>query len=275
MALNIFPFGENMTKFIGLHNAQKVFIVLDAMPTEDHMCLLLYADKLPPRYYNAVLAALNKPETQQMDEFATAIEGVTLDDGRNLGRVLYTEAHFKKVPSNQVFATPYGFESPNKIKLNELVQYTRKIKEGGEALEKMKRMDESIGFHKKSVEDRIDARLKKNQPSIPISPSPTPTISARPTEVVATVAPTPATVAPTFMARPQIAPVFPAQTPEQASAELKEQGENLKKAAVQLLQQAKILTEKAEKLYPTLKKRGRGRPKGSGLSLKLLKTKGK
>jgi len=241
-----------MLKHVGLHNAQKITIVLHQMPTEDHMCLIMYDQKLPPRYYDAVKRVLNTPEGQAAKDFASALENAKLDDDRNLAKVLYTEGHLKKVPCNQVFATPYGYESANKIKLNELNQYTSKISEGGEALQKLAEFDANKGYKGKNRKENLGEGT-----AVSIAPSPTPAQTSA-------------------LARPQI-PHFNnveemrqethrfAVDPQIASAELRNQGDILRTAAVQLLQQAKILAEKAERLFPTAPKRGRGRPKGSGI----------
>lgn len=235
-----------MFKHIGLHNAQKVTIVLHQMPSEEHMCLVMYDQKLPPRYFDAVKKVLATPEAQSAKDFATALEGASLEDNRNLARVLFTEGHLKKVPCNQVFATPFGYESSNKIKLNELNAYTSKIAEGGEALQKLAEFDANKGYKGKNRKENLGEGT-----ALPIPSTPTPSLPVRAVEN-------------TTIAQPE--PIHQlAIDPQVASDELRSQGEVLRTAAVQLLQQAKILAEKAETIFPTAPKRGRGRPKGSGI----------
>jgi hypothetical protein len=249
-----------MFKHVGLHNAQKVTIVLHQMPTEDHMCLVMYDQKLPPRYYDAVKKVLATQEAQETKDFATALESARLDDDRNLAKVLYTEGHLKKVPCNQVFATPFGYESSNKIKLNELNQYTSKIEEGGDALRKLEEFDANKGYKGKHRKEN----LGEGTP-VSIAPTPTPVQTSAPVRQ-----PAPTEQQSYWDAKASHAPIDPAS----ASAELRNQGDILRTAAVQLLQQAKILAEKAETLFPTAPKRRRGRPKGSGINA-IAKARGK
>jgi len=231
-----------MLKHVGLHNAQKIVIVLNQMPNEEHMCLVTYQEKLPPRYYNAVMSTLNSPEGQAAKDFATALEGAKLEDDRNLAKVLYTEGHLKKVPANQVFATPYGYQSSNKIKLNELNEYMKKIEQGGDALKKLEEFDENKGYHGKKKKDDLTETA-----GIPIAPTPTPV-----NPVVAKPVPEQVSV-----------PASVLTDPKSASNELRTQGDNLRAVALQLLKQSKILTEKAETMFPTQPKRKKGRPVGS------------
>jgi len=151
-----------MTKHIGLHNAKKIIIVLHKMPAEEHMCLVLINDKIPPRYYDAVIKALETPEAQNEStkDFAEILEKTLLDDGRNLGQLLYSESHFKKVPTNQVFATPYGYTSSNKIKLNDLNEHLSKIAEGGEALAKLEALDKGRGMNRKKRNGSLTESVK-------------------------------------------------------------------------------------------------------------------
>jgi len=243
-----------MMKHIGLYNAQHITIVLHQMPNEEHMCLVLVDQKVPPRYYQAVQNVLNSTAGQEAKDLATALEGVTLDDNRNLARVLYTEGHLKKVPCNQVFATPYGFQNSNKMKLNDLNEYLKKIEEGSDAAKKMKELDENKGLHSKT---------KSSQSLV----SPQPEQNKNQKMLVDPVAFAPVVADHEVERVKQLANI----SPQQASDDLKAQGENLRSVACQLLQQAKILAEKAELLYPTLAKRKAGRPIGTGLKLKTVK----
>ena len=142
-------------KHTGLHNAQPIFVVLHQMPdpAEGHMALILFRDKLPSAYSEAVVKCLNTPEAQAAKNFADALEKTSLPDGRNLAKVLYTEGHLKKVPTNQVFVTP---DSRNKIKLNDLNEYLTRIEEGGEALKKLEAMDKGRGMsrYKKDAKNK-------------------------------------------------------------------------------------------------------------------------
>jgi len=232
-----------MMKHVGLYNAQKVTVVLHKMPAEDHMCLCVIDDKLPPRYFQAVKACLNSPAGQESKDLASALDGVTLEDGRQLARILYAEGHLKKVASNQVFMTPFGYEANNKkIRLNELNEMLGNIEQGGDSLQKLKDFDEGKGL-KNKTKSATTSDAPINNPTAPLAESQLVGL------LESKLGPAPAV----------------AQDPKTASVELFAQGENLRSVAAQLLQQAKLLAIKAEQLYPTAKKKGRGRPKGSGL----------
>ena len=247
-----------MKKHVGLFNAQKVTIILNKMPNEDHMALVVMDDKLPPRYYQALKAALDTPEGQEAKEFATALENVFLEDHRNLGFVLHSEGHLKKVPSNQVFATPFGYESSNKIRLNELNEYLTKIENGGDALKKLEDFEENKGLNRKTKSATARATAPPVAEAVEQRGSP----SYRVKQPIPHFDKVEDLRKEThkFAVEPQI-----------ASADLRAQGENLRAVASQLLEQAKLLAKKADQLYPSLLQRGPGRPKGTGL--KKLQTK--
>lgn len=244
-----------MMKHIGLHNAQKVTIILHQMPTEDHMCLVVYDNKVPSPYFQKITETLRTPEGQAAKDFATALEGVYLDDGRNLAFILYHEGHLKKVPCNQVFATPFGYENPNKVKLNELNDHLKKIEDGGAALERMQELENDRGMHKKvkgktkntgkeGINEALEALASKPVPSLPVRHTATPTLPIGKTPELNTVS-------------------LPAAAAD-ASAQLRQHADLLKGTAAQLLQQAKQLSQKAEQIFPSPKKNGPGRPKGTG-----------
>jgi hypothetical protein len=113
----------------------------------------------------------------------------------------------------------------------------KKIEQGGDALKKLEDFDENKGYHGKK---------KTETAGIPIAPTPTP-------------------VNPVLKAVPEsiLAPSPISTDPKSASNELRTQGDNLRAVALQLLKQSKILTEKAEILFPTQPKRKRGRPVGT------------
>ncbi len=203
-----------MLKHVGTHNNQKITIILHQMPTEDHMCLVVYNDKLPPRYHDALQKVLRSEEGQKAKDFADALEHASLEDGRNLAKVLYTEGHLKKVPTNQVFATPYGYESPNKIKLDELNKLLTNIEAGGESLQKLKTFDEGIGMNIKR-KDKITESLSSEESS-------------------------------------KIKRIIDSEkehhSKPSAATELLTQSKNLENMASQLIEQAKLLNQHAEKL---------------------------
>ena len=239
-----------MMKHVGMFNAQRVTVVLHKMPSEEHMCLVLIDQKVPPRYYQAIQTCLHSPAAQEAKDFATALEGVTLEDGRVLARILFAEGHLKKVPANQVFMCPYGYEANSKkIRLNELNTMLESIEQGGDAFQKLKDFDEGKGFRNKT---KSAANISNIKEQTEILPTPQQVKDFDNTDSLVTA----------ISHTKDNKLIF---DPKTASVELKAQGENLRTVAAQLLQQAKLLTAKADQLYPDSKKKLRGRPKGSGL----------
>ncbi len=170
-----------MIKHVGLHNAQKIIIVLRKLPSETHMCLILVNDKLPARYFTEVMKVLQSEEGQKADDFSTALDSVTFDDGQQLSRILYTGGHLKKVPTNQVFVTP---DKINKVKLNELNEYLDQIAAGGEGLKKLQELDEASGM-RKTRPNSLAAGVQKSAEALEdfAEQHPFPTNRSEPTDI--------------------------------------------------------------------------------------------
>jgi len=153
-------------KHVGVANAKKIIIVLHSMEEagQEHMALVLFADSIPAAYKETLFQCLNSAEGQAAKNLASIIETKILPDGRNLGRVLHEEGHFKKLPTNQVFCQP---NDANKIRLSDLNDLTSKIDAGGDALKRMEALENQKGMHrnKKGVrtmsDSSLDERLSK------------------------------------------------------------------------------------------------------------------
>ena len=143
-------------KHTGLHAAKKIVIVLHKLEAEPHMCLVMYSDKLPPLYHDTIMKLLTSEKGQASKDFSSALENEKLPDGRALAFTLHQEGHFKKVPTNQVFATP---DTRNKIRLDELNDYLTKIDEGGEALKKLQEREASMGMNVKKTRKQVQEEL--------------------------------------------------------------------------------------------------------------------
>ena len=222
-----------MIKHVGLHNAKDVIIVLHKLPMEEHMCLVLNSDKIPPAYVHEVVKHLNSEAGQNAKEFASILETATLPDGRNLGQVLHVEGHFKKVPTNQVFVTP---DKVNKVRLNDLNEYLAKIAEGGDALKKLEELDKNKGMNRKQRGNVTELAETVNAQAQQLS------------EHASIQLPLPFPDAP-------VAPV--ASEPSPSGVTLKEHSAKLLQVAELLLQEAKVLNEKADALLPVKKKPAR------------------
>jgi hypothetical protein len=194
------------------------------------MALVLFEDKTPPAYLEAVRKLLSSKTGQDAKNLIDASPLETLPDGRNLLVTLHTEGHIKKLPTNQIFIT---IDSRNKIKLNELNSMLDAIEAGGDAAHKLEDLDEHKGMNKKkskndlqaSVQDQVDALAKAQSQVAPI-PAPLPTV----------------------------APVDLAQELRANSETLRRTAEIMvaesKNSAALLLAEAKTLSAKADQLAP-------------------------
>jgi len=133
-----------MIKHVGLHLSKKVILLRSKVPDEDHMCIALFVDKLPPLYLSEVEKVLNSEAGQTAKNLDEELWKHKLPDDRNLLEVLHKEGHIKKLQSNQTFVT---IDSINKIKLNELNDMLEKLEQGGEAAKKLAELDEAKGMN--------------------------------------------------------------------------------------------------------------------------------
>lgn len=233
-------------KHVGLHNAQHVTIILHKLPDEEHMCLVVYDNKIPSHYFTALHNVVKSPDGQAAKNLADVLEHTQLEDGKYLAGLLHQERHLKKVPCNQVFATPYGYENPNKIKLDALNDILSKIENGGDSLKKLEEFEQNRGMnvnkdHKKkgifneSIHQNEIVEPIKTLPSIP-----NPSISTKTT-----------------------LPTVNPQVKQDVYNELRHNSVMLQNIASQLLNESKTLAAKANELFPPTPKKGPGRPKGS------------
>lgn len=132
-----------MIKHVGLHNAKKIVIIRHTVPDEDHMCLVVYTEKLPPMYHDEVIKVLESAPGQQAKDLDSVLHRNSFPDGRNILETLHKEGHLKKVQNNQVFVT---VNPQSKIYLSELNDLMNKLAQGGEAANKLQRLEEEKGM---------------------------------------------------------------------------------------------------------------------------------
>jgi hypothetical protein len=132
-----------MIKHVGLHNAKKIVIIRHTVPDEDHMCLVVYTEKLPPMYHDEVIKVLESAPGQQAKDLDSVLHRNSFPDGRNILETLHKEGHLKKVQNNQVFIT---VNPQSKIYLSELNDLMAKLAQGGEAANKLQRLEEEKGM---------------------------------------------------------------------------------------------------------------------------------
>ena len=132
-----------MIKHVGRHNNKKCIILYMTVPSEDHMCLILYSETLPRNYHDDIMSLLESDIGQQAKEFSEALFRRTFNDGRNMLQTLHTEGLIKKVPNGQVIITP---TAKSQIRLDELNTILSQIAGGGEGAQKLADLDKNSGL---------------------------------------------------------------------------------------------------------------------------------
>jgi hypothetical protein len=98
---------------------------------------------MPSLVHDAVMEAVNSDVGQQEENLAEALQRKTMPDGRIALQVLHGEGYIKKVQTNQVIMTPNAKSS---VRLDELNGIIDKLKDGGEAADKLKELDQNAGM---------------------------------------------------------------------------------------------------------------------------------
>jgi len=133
-----------MLKHIGRHGDRKVVIAYNTVPSEDHMCLIIYSDSLPTMMHDEVMKVLESAAGQSAKVLADALHRNILPDGANTLGTLHRNGWLKKVQTKQVIVTPNAKTS---IRLDELNDAIAKIEVGGEGAKKMAELDATRGFN--------------------------------------------------------------------------------------------------------------------------------
>jgi len=130
-------------KHIGKHGDRKVAIVFRTVPGEEHMALVCYPQTLQAGIHDAIMRVIESPEGQDATELADALSRNLLPDGRQILQTLHKEGMIKKVKTSEIIVTP---NATSAVRLDELNEIFDGVEAGGEAAEKMKKLDESLGL---------------------------------------------------------------------------------------------------------------------------------
>jgi hypothetical protein len=130
-------------KHVGKQGDRRVAIVFREVPNESHMCLVVYPDVLPSHLHDALIKAIETPEAQAADNLGDAIHRSMFPDGRPMLVALHTEGMIKKVQTETVVITPTPKTS---LKLSELNDILRQMKDGEQAIEKLASLDANAGY---------------------------------------------------------------------------------------------------------------------------------
>jgi hypothetical protein len=130
-------------KHVGKQGDRRVAIIFKEVPGEDHMCLVVYPDVLPSHLHDSLIKAIETPEAQTAENLGDAIHRVHFPDGRPMLVALHSEGMLKKVQTATVVVTPTPSTS---CKLNELNNILREMKQGEQAIQKLRQLDANSGI---------------------------------------------------------------------------------------------------------------------------------
>lgn len=132
-----------MLKHVGRHGEHKVVIAYNSVPNEDHMCLVMYSDRLPQMIHDEVMKVLESPSGQTTKVLAEALHRNIMADGQNTLSALHFGGYLKKVQTKQVILTPNAKTS---VRLDEMNKILAELELGSDAAKRMADIDAGRGF---------------------------------------------------------------------------------------------------------------------------------
>lgn len=133
----------NFLRHVGKHGDRKVVVVFRELPSEEHMCLVVYSDLLNQNIHDPLMSCVESSQGQNAKNLADELNRVYTKDGKIILRVLHLEGMLKKVQTNQVVMTPAPGQQ---IRLNELNNLLDEMEKGEEAIKKLAEIDASRGM---------------------------------------------------------------------------------------------------------------------------------
>jgi hypothetical protein len=147
-------------KHIGRHGDRKVAVLFREVPSEGHMCLVIYPDTLPAPWESSIMKVLESEVGQQAENFADALHRSLLSDGRPILETLHKEKMIKKIRTADVVVTP---RSNSSIRLDELNKLLNEMKQGESAIRRLAENDAAQGMVDPSVKRAAEAAFKNRQ----------------------------------------------------------------------------------------------------------------
>lgn len=132
-----------MLKHIGRHGEHKVVIAYNSVPNEDHMCLVIYSDRLPQMIHDEVMKVIESPAGQGSKNLADALHRNIMADGQNTLSALHFGGYLKKVQTKQVILTP---NAKSNVRLDEMNKILAELEAGSDAAKRMADIDAGRGF---------------------------------------------------------------------------------------------------------------------------------
>ena len=130
-------------KFIGRHGERKCVVVYREVPTQEHMCLVVYPDRLNISMHDALMKVVESDEAQTSQSLSDALHRNIFPEGGNMLGELHRQGYLKKVEARQVYMTPNPKSSMNLAEMNEMINA---MNSGEEAKKKMQKLDANRGF---------------------------------------------------------------------------------------------------------------------------------
>jgi hypothetical protein len=152
-------------KHIGRHGQEKVVVVFNTVPGEEHMALVIYSTRLPSMIHDEVMKVLESTAGQTSKNLGDALFRNIMPDGNNTLTTLHQAGFLKKVQTKQVILNPNAKTS---VRLDELNEILAKMETGEEAIKQMADLDASRGF---ADNKKIDAPREVGEPVVPTQAS--------------------------------------------------------------------------------------------------------
>lgn len=140
-----------MLKHIGRHGTDKVVVIFNTVPNEDHMALVVYSGRLPVMVHDEVMKVVESAAGQQEKQLSDALFRCIMSDGRNALTALHQGGHLKKVQTKQIILTP---NAKTNIRLDELNDILKKMESGADAVKQMADLDASRGYADNKIIDK-------------------------------------------------------------------------------------------------------------------------
>jgi hypothetical protein len=147
-------------KHVGKHGDRKVAVIFRQIPSEEHMCLVVYTEILNQNVHDPLIKCIESDVGQSSDNLADALNRNYTKDGQIILQVLHREGMLKKVQTSLVTMTPAPSQQ---IKLDELNKILDEMSRGEEAVKKLQEIDSSRGLQ--DPKDVARRMREKSQPA--------------------------------------------------------------------------------------------------------------
>lgn len=132
-----------MIKHLGKHGDRKVAILFREVPTQEHMCLVVYPDQLQQTMAEGMMSALESVEAQQAESLGDALHSKRFADGTAILTKCHQEGWIKKVKCEDIVVTA---TPTSNVRLDEMNKILNEMKQGEDAIKRMAELDAEGGY---------------------------------------------------------------------------------------------------------------------------------